>query len=185
MAVPFSEKFLVHMALPPMLSVGIFVAYFVSKVVKPPKAKANKSHRWAQTLKLLIALILFMYPGLSTKCFQMFKCLDIDGIKHQVLEADPSMECDAAEHILYMTLSIVFIGVYIIGIPLTMFVVLWRSKKYLFVAKGEEPTEKQIQVEFELGGLYTQCELIFSTHFLFQSLISSVFLTHIRHIFLL
>ena len=39
-----------------------------------------------------------------------------------------------------------------------MFIVLWRNKKYLYVEEGKEATEKQKEVEFELGGLYAQCE---------------------------
>ena len=46
----------------------------------------------------------------------------------------------------------------VIGIPLAMFIVLWRNKKYLYVEEGKEATEKQKEVEFELGGLYAQCK---------------------------
>ena len=38
-----------------------------------------------------------------------------------------------------------------------MFIVLWRNKKNLYVEEGKA-TEKQKEVEFELGGLYAQCK---------------------------
>ena len=109
MAVPFSGKFIVHMSLPPMLSFGIIAAYFASKRLKPPKTKELLSHRHAQTMKLLLGLILFMYPGLATRCFQMFKCSEFDGVDYQVLEADPSMKCHVGDHNIFTALSFVFI----------------------------------------------------------------------------
>ena len=157
MAVSFSYKFIVHMAIPPILAVGILFAYLISRIIKPPKTKELIAHRKAQTFKLLIAMILFMYPGLATRCFQLFKCSKHHGIDYFILEADPSMICYQEEHMLYLTLSSVFIGLYIIGIPLMMFVVLWRNKTHLYVKKGEQPSEEHKEVAFAIGGLYTQC----------------------------
>mgnify|MGYP006076322223 CR=1 FL=1 len=158
MAVPFASKFLVHMSMPPMLAVGIIAAYFVSKYLKPPKTEHFKAHRRAQTIKLLLGLILFMYPGLATRCFQMFKCLKFEGVEGSVLEADPSMICYQSEHATYITLALIFIGVYVVGIPLGMLMTLWRNKKYLYVEEGEEMTEKHMDIGFELGGMYHQCK---------------------------
>merc|ERR1711865_90868 len=110
------------------------------------------------TLKLLIGLVLFMYPGLATRCFQMFKCSSFDGVAYQVLEADPSMVCWEDDHKVYSMLSFVFVCIYVIGIPLIMFVVLWKNKKHLYVEEGQEATEKQQEVEFEFGSMYTQYE---------------------------
>merc|ERR1712166_612213 len=158
MAVSFTGKFLVHMSMPPMLAVGIVLAYLISNCLKPPKTKELQHHRKAQTLKLLIGLVLFMYPELATRCFQMFKCSSFRGVAYQVLEADPSMVCWEDGHALYVTLSFVFICIYVIGIPLIMFVVLWKNKKHLYVEEGQEATEKQQEVEFEFGSMYTQYE---------------------------
>merc|ERR1712166_1676184 len=158
MAVSFAGKFLVHMSMPPMLAIGIILAYLISNCVKPPKTKELQHHRKAQTLKLLIGLLLFMYPGLATRCFQMFKCSDFDGVAYDVLEADPSMVCYGDDHRVYLMLSIVFICIYVIGIPMIMFVVLWKNRKHLYVEEGKEATEKQKEVEFEFGSMYTQYE---------------------------
>merc|ERR1712028_51419 len=81
-----------------------------------------------------------------------------DGVAYQVLEADPSMVCWEDDHKVYSMLSFVFVCIYVIGIPLTMFVVLWKNKKHLYVEEGKEPTEKQKEVEFEFGSMYTQYE---------------------------
>merc|ERR1711865_740953 len=158
MSVPFASKFIVHMSMPPMLAVGILLAYVVSKICKPHTTEELIAHRKSQTFKILIAMILFMYPGLATRCFQMFKCSKFDGVDYLVLETDPSMVCFQEEHMLYLILAGVFIGLYIVGIPLMMFVVLWRNKKHLYVKEGEEATEKHNEVAFEIGGLYTQYE---------------------------
>merc|ERR1711865_850610 len=156
MSLPFAGKFLVHMSMLPMLAVGIILAYLVANKLKPPKTKEIQQHRWAQTFKFLIGLVLFMYPGLATRCFQMFKCSSFQGVAYQVLEVDPSMICYGDEHRVYLILSFVFVCIYVLGIPLTMFVVLWRNKKHLYVKEGKEATERQ--KEFELGGMYTQYE---------------------------
>jgi len=158
MAVPFASKFLVHMSMPPMLAVGIVVAYFASNVVKSPKTKHIKAHRRAHIIKLLLGLVLFMYPGLCTRCFQMFKCSKFHGVEELVLEADPSMICYQSEHATYITLALVFIGVYVIGIPMGMLMTLWRNRKYLYVEEGQEPTEKHKDAAFEYGGMYMQCK---------------------------
>jgi hypothetical protein len=75
-----------------------------------------------------------------------------------VLEADPSMICYQSEHATYITLALIFIGVYVVGIPLGMLMTLWRNKKYLYVEEGEEMTEKHMDIGFELGGMYHQCK---------------------------
>ena len=103
-------------------------------------------------------MILFMYPGLATRCFQMFKCSTFQGVEGSVLEADPSMICYQSEHATYITLALIFIGVYVVGIPLGMLMTLWRNKKYLYVEEGQERTEKHTDVEFEYGGMYMQCK---------------------------
>ena len=158
MAVPFAYKFIIHMSIPPMLAIGILLAYVVSKICKPPETKELTAHRKAQTFKLLIAMILFMYPGLATRCFQMFKCSSFHGVAYDVLEADPSMICYQEEHMLYISLSIIFVCLYIVGIPIAMFLVLYRNRKHLYTKAGEEPTKKHEEVVFEIGGLYTQYE---------------------------
>ena len=105
--------------------------------VQPPlstKTKEKSPNPLAQTLTLLTGLILFMYAGLATHCFQMLKCTEIHGVDYNiileadsatmchfymVLEADPSLILchDNGKYALYTTLSIVFIFVYIIRIP--------------------------------------------------------------------
>jgi hypothetical protein len=158
MAVPFSSKFLVHVSMPPMLSFGIVMANLISKLIRPPQTTESRNHRWAATSKQFIGMLLFMYPGLATRCFQMFKCSKFDGINYSVLEADPSMICYQEKHSMYMILSFIFICLYVIGVPLTMFILLFRNKHHLYVKEGEIISERQKEVDFQLGGLYTQCK---------------------------
>ena len=39
-------------------------------------------------------------------------------------------------------------------------ILLWRNKKHLYVEEGKEATEKQKEVEFEFGSMYTQCKYL-------------------------
>ena len=100
-----------------------------------------------------------MYPGLATKIFSVFRCKSIVGIEGQLLAADVSVVCHETEHVTYLIVAGAFLGLYIIGIPFFMFIMLWRNRKHLHMKEGaEEPTEEHLAVKAKLGGLYLQYE---------------------------
>ena len=76
-----------------------------------------------------------------------------DGI---VLAADYSVRCLQGEHVYYAIMGFVFLVVYVFGIPLGMFVLLFRNRKYLH-DKNRYPNEHQ-EIKAYLGGLYQQYE---------------------------
>ena len=104
-------------------------------------------------------MILFLYPGLATRIFSVFRCKSIVGIEGQVLAADFSIKCYDTTHALYSAIAGAFLGLYIIGIPFIMFLMLWRNRKHLHMNKGEkEPTKEHLAIKAKLGGLYLQYE---------------------------
>ena len=73
-----------------------------------------------------------IFPGLSTQIFSMFKCQKINGIDQgSLLVQDFSMYCNQDEHLIYSFLAFGFLILYIIGIPVTMFLLMWLNKYHL------------------------------------------------------
>ena len=71
----FPQKFLVQMSLPLFLGLASYVAYLFANCLSKNQKKKAKKHRKAQTTKILILMILTVYPGLCTGVFTMFRKL--------------------------------------------------------------------------------------------------------------
>jgi len=84
----------------------------------------------------------------------MFKCKSIEGIDGQLLVEDYQQTCQTGEHVTYTLLAIIFLCLYVIGIPLGMFFLLWRNKNHLH----DESSPKHHLIKNALGGMYTQYE---------------------------
>jgi len=104
--------------------------------------------------KVLILVILLLFPGLSTKVFQVWKCTSVAGMDGQYLVQDYNITCGQGEHVTYLILAVGFLLLYIVGIPLTMFVLMFRNRKILH----DESSPKHHAIKNALGGLYDQCK---------------------------
>ena len=102
-------------------------------------------------------VILLLFPGLSTKIFQVWKCTTVDGLEGEFLVQDYSITCNEGEHVTYILVAGSFLLVYIVGIPFTMFVLMWRNRKSLH----DEKNPRHHAVKNVLGGLYIQCKCFF------------------------
>ena len=163
MSVRFFYKFLVHMMLPIGCMAAIIAAFGVAKVCT---AKANTVKRTQineAVSKVVILIILLLYPGLSTKVFQVWKCQSVAGIKGQYLVQDFNVICNEGEHMTFVVLAIGFLLLYIVGIPLAMLMLLCRNRKHLH----DEQSPKHHAVKNALGGLYSQCECCCLRYFIF------------------
>ena len=133
----------------------LLLALVVAKICTS-KANKDKLVRINETTsKITILVVLLLFPGLSTKVFQMMKCVSIDGVDGELLVEDYSVTCNQGEHVGYTVLAGVFLGVYVVGIPLTMFVLMWWNRKALH----NENHPKHRWVNTALGGLFLQCKL--------------------------
>ena len=84
----------------------------------------------------------------------MFKCRSIDGIDGQLLVEDYAQTCNFGEHATFQLLAAIFLCFYVIGIPASMFFLLWRNKKHLH----DESSQKHHLIKNALGGMYSQYE---------------------------
>ena len=157
LAVPFLDQFILHMSLPVLLLVAALVAHVSSRCClrNPEKLKRGNELKY----QILLLGVLFLYPGLATKIFNVFNCKIINGIGGKVLAADFAIKCYEEKHSIYLIVAVAFLLVYILGIPLAMFVVLWRNRNHLhFENESEELTKKHLAMRARLGGLYLQYE---------------------------
>ncbi len=76
----------------------------------------NKKIRRSATIKVIILVMLMLYPGLATKIFSMFRCEHVEGVSNLYLIADYSVQCNSDEHQLYIGLAILYLLLYLIGV---------------------------------------------------------------------
>ena len=155
MSVRFFDQFLIHMMLP----IGCFLAILSAFVVAHKCTSTTNTKKHTQineaVSKMLILVILLLFPGLSTKIFQVWKCTSVDGIDDvQFLVQDYNIKCYQGEHITFLIVAAGFLLLYIVGIPLTMLVLMFRNRKHLH----DVDSPKHHATKNALGGLYGQCK---------------------------
>ena len=156
LAVKFHHQFVLHMLLPVMLVLVITVGYRVAICVKKNSLiPAERSELKSTWFKVMILCVLLIYPGLATRVFSLLRCVKVDGVEDGlVLAADFSVRCFQGDHFYFAIGGFVCMCTYILGIPLVMFLLLFKNRKHLH----DTGSEKQAEVEAFLGGLYTQYE---------------------------
>ena len=151
LAVSFFDAFVLHMMLPAVLVFAVSLAYFAAA---SRCSKTTKNRRKELLSQLFILLVLILYPGLATRIFKVFRCQEIPGVEGQFLKADMTVQCYGERHVLFTKISFAFLALYIFGVPLAIFIELWRSRKYLH---DVESPHHEI-VASRLGALYLQYE---------------------------
>ena len=97
----------------------------------------------------------YIDPGLATRLFTLLNCASIGGIEgKRFLEADWSIECHVNEHAAMTVVGAAFILLYILGIPMLMFALLFKNRQALH----NENHPHHESVYFEYGGLYSSYE---------------------------
>jgi len=155
LSVSFFDRFTIHMILPISCLLHILLACFIARLCRG-KSEEKRTQINEATSKIVILIVLLLFPGLSTKVFQMWKCQKIDGIEQSLLVQDFSITCHEGEHVGYTFLAVTFLFMYVLGIPLTMFMLLWRNRTHLF----DEKSPKHRWAKTALGGLFVQCECL-------------------------
>jgi hypothetical protein len=108
-----------------------------SPTVAPPKVS------WSRLLKLSFMFLFMAYPGVSLKLMRLFKCRNVEGVWW--LAADMRLRCYTGEWAGYAVYAVIMIALYVIGLPLTLFQVLWRRRYKLF---GERSTHTRLTYGF-------------------------------------
>ena len=155
LSLPFLQGFAISAIFP----IGIVIAIKMAQCISYCLTK-DKEHRIAQVAKadkLMLLFMMMLFPSIANKSFTVFRCNEIPGLNFHVLDEDFSVQCwtnEKGNHLTYIIVAIVCIVVYAVGVPLLLFVELWRQHKHL-----HDPDSLQHELQHErLGALFTQYE---------------------------
>jgi hypothetical protein len=103
---PFIQKFLLHMFLPPAILLVLVIARFPAHFL----CKKHRLRHKELLYKIGISVLLVMYPGLCTRIFQLLKCKQISGVGDSLLQADFSVVCGGSLEGRPMNVVMIFLG---------------------------------------------------------------------------
>jgi len=106
-----------------------------------------------QHIKFWLFFMFLIYPAVSSATLKVWHCLEVEGVKY--LAADFRIMCDGADYDLNFMLAFVAFGVYVFGIPASLFLILWINKQHLYEQEGEPEDPIQIRTEARYGFLYS------------------------------
>ena len=154
MSVRFFDRFIIHLLLPVLCLLAIGLAVVTAEPIRrcglKRGAKKQKNPMNEAVYKVVVLVILLLFPGLSTKLFSMFNCKTFDGIGDKsFLVQDYAVECDQGEHVEFTSIAGLFLALYIVGIPLLMFILLRGNKRHLH----DIQSKRHRLVKVALGGL--------------------------------
>ena len=156
LAVLFQSQFVLHMLLLPLLLLSVAGSYKLAHVLRKPRTEDEHTQRHLVFYKLIVLIILFLYPGICTRVFSLMRCIHVDGVDDgMVLEADFAVRCFKGEHLFYSIVGFICMALYVVGIPAVMLLLLFKNRAHLH--NKDDPKNKE--VEAFLGGLYTQYEV--------------------------
>ena len=180
MAIPFMGKFAVSAASPIGFILSVKLAQIVGMTLsrgkkikkKSEKKEKNEKKKSSQERlhpdvekpqaqkstadKMIITLLLLLYPSIANQAFTMFRCRPVGGLGDiKILEKDYSVECNVGAHGQYIFVAIAAIVVYALGVPIMLLYLLWSNQSHL-----HDPThiKHHREVRSRLGGFFLQCE---------------------------
>ena len=135
----FVQAYYYHMATLPAVCFVIFLAAVTAKMAHKTFGKGPPPHTVTERAsKTSLFIVFLLYPGLGTRIFTMFKCDTVAGTSW--LEVDYETVCFEGSHAMAVLTAIVFIGTYVVGIPLVSVGVLYRWRKQLWDPRFPELT---------------------------------------------
>jgi hypothetical protein len=101
---------------------------------------ASHAVKWSLVVKRGFGVLLLAYPGVSHKIFMMYRCVWVDGVAY--LEADVTLECYTSQWAMYAGYAGVMGCVYVVGLPVAVFGILWRERGSLFGPHSDVTRDK-------------------------------------------
>jgi hypothetical protein len=157
-SLPLIHRLVLHMMLPAIYSMGIGVAGVAARLCRK---KSAKRLNWKyKSLKMLTFGILLMYPSCTQIILSAFNCRSAvheqtKTVILRVMASNPEVVCfESAEHYSAVILSVIFLCLYVIGLPAMIFIGMKTNRAHLF--NVESP--KHNLVRSALGTLYLPYE---------------------------
>jgi hypothetical protein len=142
----FREEFFAHLAMLPALGLITLLVYgyYACRKSRNRALPYTSRSAWSAGVKAFNFVVFFMYPGLSTRCFLVFNCFDVNG--REYLLVDPSVECDWSQSAYFSMVvgAVAGIVVYVLGIPLVYARTLYAIRRRLINPLHMTEREKKL-----------------------------------------
>ena len=153
---PFLKQAAFHMAILPICVLIILTAASVASCFNKARLVI-----WSRAKAVLVTIVFLLYPGICTRVFTTFKCRRIG--EKWYLTADYSVVCHEGDHATAQLAMVVFLFVYVIGVPIGTMVVLYCNKRLMRIQEDDENVALKLQEKAHrfrtiYGSLYDACE---------------------------
>jgi len=155
----FYPKFLFQMAIVPGVLGLTAIAFLLFKILAPILCKKRLSNVTTESIKSAIFEILFLviytlYTSISTSIFELFNCHKIQG--EWYLIADYTKKCSGPEYNSHLAVGFVGMAFFTVGIPLTLFFLMWSNRKVLFPddCEGNDELKRHATIFTMYGSMY-------------------------------
>ena len=118
---------------------------------------ALRARQRNRIINLAITVVLFTYPGLCTRIWNLLRCEEYVGLgnDHQkLMHLQLTIDCSDGEYQSWLPVVIACLLLYCIGIPVALFLALVLNREALH--NDQHP--RHAAVAFQLGGLYLNYE---------------------------
>lgn len=107
--------------------------------VNPKKVPEYQLRLFQKALDFTFTIVFMIYPVVSQTIFSTFLCQTLDN-EEELLIADFQVECYTDDHTVLMVISTAFVILYPIGVPLVIFVSLFKNREEL--CKEDSPVRE-------------------------------------------
>eukprot|EP00945_MAST-04E_sp_MAST-4E-sp1_P004948 g4948.t1 len=146
----YLQKFRFHMLLFPGIVAVVGLAYLFARMTRFRKGYTQDSLK-TQFTTLIFLIAFTLYTGVTTRLFRLFKCQKVQGTWY--LSADYTVDCNSEDYYAHSAIAYICMFLFVIGLPLAEFVMLWRNRTNLYSEGCEDPV-LQRKLEKELGSIY-------------------------------
>eukprot|EP00944_MAST-04C_sp_MAST-4C-sp1_P001464 g1464.t1 len=121
----FSSGFYAYMALLPTLSMVAVLAACTLIICDMKKRTAYIR----SAIKIIFTVMFLLYPSLGGKIFSVFQCISVGEMQYFVESME--MQCHTGQHAELVTIAVVFMVLYVLGIPLYILILLKNNRDKL------------------------------------------------------
>lgn len=152
---PFLSKFVAHMMLVPTLLLLLVLGYAITQRYMTPSSTKFTFESVKTTFYTLVSVTQYtLYIGVATRICRLFKCREIMGMWY--LTADYTVVCFESAWNSAAVLGYVCMVLYVIGIPLAQFAVLFRHRKHIDekVCVSDEDYRQHLAIKAMYGSIF-------------------------------
>jgi hypothetical protein len=163
----FSADFLgatyAHMSVMPFFTFILGSVYAVCVVYKKiyPRAQYTAQSARDSAAQFFNFVVFLMYPGLTTRCFTVLSCFELNGKNY--LRADISVSCDTDEYMAIRWIAVNYAIGLVLGVPLFYYLVLYVQRHVLVNPKHMSEMER---LHMESNRLHHRAKRVYGSLFL-------------------